>query len=75
MKKLLFVLSMIALFSCEKEPTYCWQCNKEIFAENAYSSSVSIVCDMSEDEARAYERSVTKELGAAAIVMTCRLYE
>ena len=74
MKKLLFILSLIALMSCEKPPEYCWQCNKERFAPNAYASTVQIICDKTEDEIRDFEKQQTRDLSGVTVVMTCRLY-
>lgn len=73
MKKLLFVIALIALFSCEKE-TYCWQCKKDIFAPGAYSSTVQVICNKTEDEIRAFEKQQTRDLLDASAIMTCKLY-
>ena len=75
MKKLLFVIALVALFSCEKEPIYCWQCNKEIFTDRTYSSHVTMTCDKTESEIRDFEKSGTRDLNGASIVITCKRYE
>lgn len=76
MKKLLFIIGLIALFSCEKQPEECWQCKKDIFTDIGYSSSVTIICDKTEDEIRDFEKIQTREFSGqgTVIVMTCKRY-
>jgi hypothetical protein len=72
MKKLLFILSVIVLMSCEKPPqTYCWRCNKEVYAPHSYNSHILIICDKTPDEIRKYEDVQTTTVGDASIIMTC----
>jgi len=75
MKKLLFFIGLALLFSCEKEPRYCWQCNKEIFADNAYASHVDITCDKTESDIRAYEDDESSSTDRTAVIMSCIKYE
>jgi hypothetical protein len=78
MEKLLFVIGLIALMSCDKEvPGYCWQCNKEIFADHAYSSHITIICDKTEKEIYEYEKMQSREIESQSmvIVMTCKLID
>ena len=74
MKKLLFVIGLVLLFSCEKQPEECWQCNKEIFNDIGYSSSVTIICDKTEDEIREFEEQQSREitLQNTVVIMTCK---
>lgn len=76
MKKLLFVIGLIALLSCEKQPEECWQCKKDIFTDIGYSSNVTVICEKTEDEIRAFESQQSRELPtqSTVIVMTCKRY-
>ena len=72
MKKLLFIIAIIALFSCEKEdPVYCWQCNQETHTTRGYYSRVFDVCDYTESQIRDYEIEKTKDFGGTAVVVNC----
>ena len=71
MKKLLFVITLVALFSCEKEPIYCWQCNQETNTTRGYYSRVFDICDYTESQIRDYEIQKTKDFGTTTVVVSC----
>jgi hypothetical protein len=62
MKKLLFLIVMIFLFSCEKEEYSCYRCDTQ--AKN-FTSSI-ITCEMNDSEARKFEIALRLQ----AIAMT-----
>lgn len=71
MKTLLFV-SLIILFSCKKESTYCWTCNTVTTYEATHyqpqsETTVNTWCDLSEQDIRSWEReksgTVTIKIG------------
>ena len=76
MKKLLFIIGLAALLSCEKQPEECWQCKKDIFSDIGYSSKVSIICDKTENEIRDFEQTQSREFESQStvVVMTCKRY-
>lgn len=71
MKKLLFIIGLIALLSCEKEEAYCWQCNQETHTSRSYSSRIFDVCDYTEAQIREYEVEKTKDFGTTTVVVNC----
>jgi hypothetical protein len=54
MKKLLFPLFFIFLFSCEREDYYCWKCETKA---KEYESTL-YTCEMTESQARQFERGM-----------------
>ena len=54
MKKLLFLLLVIVLFSCEKEQYFCWQCDTK--AKN-FESSI-ITCEKTVDEIKDFQTAL-----------------
>ena len=55
MKKLIAILFLVVLFSCEKEKTYCWKCT----LYSSYSGKIihiSDYCDKSEKDIIAMEQ-------------------
>ena len=60
MKKLLFVLALIFLFSCEKEAKYCWECRitkvTQFPGGSTSLSTTTAQCDMSTREMELYQQ-------------------
>jgi hypothetical protein len=63
MKKILFALILIALFSCEKDAKFCWDCyvSRTTYSPGATSttSGHETICDKSLSEIKAFERGST----------------
>ena len=74
MKKLLFFILIIFLFSCKKDE--CWHCVTKVVTQcSGYASYDTTVtsdeCDMSADEIKAYEKALTKTITATTGGITC----
>jgi hypothetical protein len=73
MKKILFVLLMTALFSCEKDAKFCWDCNVTRTTVNpgatVIESGPETKCDMSQAEINAFEQGSTS--GNTTTTATC----
>ena len=50
MKKLLFAVLMVFLFSCEKEATYCWKCELHSYWDSDRVISSTTYCDKTAEE-------------------------
>lgn len=57
MRKFLFLLSIVFLLSCEKEPTFCWECitTKE-WLNNIRIDKPIYFCSTTENEIKVIER-------------------
>jgi len=81
MKKLLFLLLLIFLFSCESNKDYCYECTTIIttigspYATNPITSTVTS-CGITESEAAEIERKMTATVTSGSItvreVTNCR---
>jgi hypothetical protein len=70
MKKILF-LFVIILFSCSKEPSYCWDCFKDWQSPTATSSSNVELCGLSEKEIGETMAQNTYTSGITQFSMRC----
>jgi len=63
MKKILFILSLTALFSCEKDAKFCWDCfvTRTTVTQGATTilSGNETKCNMSQAEINAFENGTT----------------
>lgn len=57
MKKLLFLLSMITVFSCEKET--CYVCKTSVSGGGGSGTATSTICNVTPREVREIERAGT----------------
>lgn len=73
MKKLFVFFILVALFSCSKDDTYCWVCNKEIRGPEYYLSVMLTVCGMTYDERSDFEKSNTTDTGLWKQTMNCKI--
>jgi hypothetical protein len=71
MKKLLFLLFVLALFACEKEPVFCWKCRRDVLVPGATYSVMLKVCDVSENGIKEFEKDNTYIKGTTTLSMTC----
>ena len=72
MKKVILLLLLFMLFACEKEPTYCYKCKRDVFAPGSYYSVILQVCDVTVDEIQAFEAENNRIEGVVTITMTCK---
>ena len=72
MKKIIIALLLFMLFSCEKEERYCYKCKREVFAPGGYYSVILQMCNVTEDEIRAFEDNNNKIEGGVTITMLCK---
>lgn len=50
MKKLVFIVFMLIISSCEEEPKNCWECWKEETSVNGHLSVKIDLCEISESK-------------------------
>jgi hypothetical protein len=78
MKKLLFLLFVLFLFSCEKEePLFCWQCKTVVIDFNSGQSILDNwnqkICNRPESEIRRFERDQNYIVDDMRIVTYCKV--
>lgn len=73
MKKLLFLLAVILLFSCEKEQDHCWKCYKDIdYNEpDSWSSQEFFICGQTRDDINDLINANTFNVGDTKHSMRC----
>lgn len=73
MKKLLFLIAIVLLFSCSEKvyPGICWRCEYAYTNGSSVSYDIDNVCDKTEEEIHKYmaESSYTKPSGK--MIVTC----
>ena len=71
MKKLLFILLAVVLFSCEKDERYCFDCRRDIFTPEGNYSVMIEACDQTEAGIKAFEQTHTFIEGTKTVTMKC----
>jgi hypothetical protein len=75
MKKLLFLIFVIFLFSCEKEEYNCYKCDT---MAKGFTSSVIINCGVTEDEMRQFRSALWLQATAmtdSIVIVFCKKVE